>query len=312
MQKKHSLPRQSGHRTGWQRLIHDWRLYLMLLPAVIWLIVFCYVPMYGVLIAFKDYRVSRGILGSAWAGLKYFTMWFESNIFQTAFGNTLRISLKCLIFGFPVPIIFALLVNRVKGRRFRKFVQNITYVPNFISTVVLVSMMSIFFSSNGFINLIARALGFAGDITYANAGQFDMIYVISGIWQAMGFNSIIYVAALSGIDPGLYEAAKIDGASTWKVIWHIDIPSMLPTIMMMLILNIGGLLGVAHDKVLLMQTGTNIMNTEIISTYVYKIGVINAQYSYSTAIGLFNSVINFILLITANYISKKTTKSGLF
>ena len=312
MQKKHSLPRQSSHRTGWQRLIHDWRLYLMLLPAVIWLIVFCYVPMYGVLIAFKDYRVSRGILGSAWAGLKYFTMWFESNIFQTAFGNTLRISLKCLIFGFPVPIIFALLVNRVKGRRFRKFVQNITYVPNFISTVVLVSMMSIFFSSNGFINLIARALGFAGDITYANAGQFDMIYVISGIWQAMGFNSIIYVAALSGIDPGLYEAAKIDGASTWKVIWHIDIPSMLPTIMMMLILNIGGLLGVAHDKVLLMQTGTNIMNTEIISTYVYKIGVINAQYSYSTAIGLFNSVINFILLITANYISKKTTKSGLF
>lgn len=312
MQKKSPVPKGRGSRSPWQRILHDWRLYLMLLPAVVWLIIFCYVPMYGVLIAFKEYRVSKGILGSAWAGFKYFKMWFQSNIFFTAFGNTLRISLKCLIYGFPMPIIFALMVNRVKGRRFRKLVQNITYVPNFISTVVLVSMMSIFFSSNGFINMIARALGFAGEITYANAGQFDMIYVISGIWQAMGFNSIIYVAALSGVDPGLYEAAKMDGASTWRVIWHIDLPAMLPTIMMMLILNIGGLLGVAHDKVLLMQTGTNIMLTEIISTYVYKIGVINAQYSYSTAIGLFNAVINFLLLITANFITKKTTKTGLF
>ncbi len=312
MQKKHPAPKGRGGRPGWQRMLHDWRLYLMLLPALVWLVIFCYVPMYGVLIAFKDFRVSKGILGSPWVGMKYFKMWFESNIFQTAFGNTLRISLKCLIYGFPMPILFALLVNRVKGRRFRKVVQNITYVPNFISTVVLVSMMSIFFGSNGFINMIARALGFAGEITYANAGQFDMIYVISGIWQAMGFNSIIYVAALSGVDPGLYEAAKMDGASTFRVIWHIDLPAMLPTIMMMLILNIGGLLGVAHDKVLLMQTGTNIMQTEIISTYVYKIGVINAQYSYSTAIGLFNAVINFALLILANFITKKTTRSGLF
>ena len=284
----------------------------MLLPALIWLVVFCYVPMYGVLIAFKDYKFSKGILGSEWVGLKYFKMWFESNIFKTAFGNTLRISLKCLIIGFPFPILFALMVNRLKSSRFRNLVQNVTYIPNFISMVVLVSMMSIFFAPNGFINLFAHWLGYSGTITYADGKQFDLIYVISGIWQAMGFNSIIYVAALSGVDPGIYEAAKIDGATTWKVIWKIDIPAMLPTIMMMLILNIGSLLSVAHDKVLLMQAGTNIMQTEIISTYVYKIGVTNAQYGYSTAIGLVNAVINIGLLLAANYISKRTTESSLF
>lgn len=293
-------------------LLRDWRLYAMLLPALIWLVVFCYVPMYGVLIAFKDYSFSKGILGSEWVGLKYFKMWFESNIFKTAFGNTLRISLKCLVFGFPFPIIFALMVNRLKNSHFRNLVQNVTYVPNFISVVVLVSVMSIFFAPNGFINLYAKWLGYEGTITYADGKQFDLIYVISGIWQAMGFNSIIYVAALSGVDPGIYEAAKIDGASTWKVIWRIDIPAMLPTIMMMLILNIGSLLSVAHDKILLMQTGTNIMQTEIISTYVYKIGVTNAQYGYSTAIGLVNAVINIGLLLAANYISKRTTDSSLF
>lgn len=284
----------------------------MLLPAVVWLIVFCYVPMYGILMAFKEYSFRKGIVNSPWAGFKYFTMWFKSNAFWNTMGNTLRISLKSLIIGFPFPIIFALMINRVKKSWLRKTVQNITYIPNFISVVVLVSMMAIFFSPNGVINQIAKFFGASETISYTKGDQFDLIYVISGIWQAMGFNSIIYVAALSGVDPGIYEAAKLDGASVWKVIRHIDLPAMLPTIMMMLILNIGSLLSVAHDKILLMQSGTNIMQTEIISTYVYKIGVTQAQYSYSTAIGVFNAVINLGLLVMANTISKRSTGSGIF
>lgn len=297
---------------GWKKWLSDWRLYLMILPALVWLIVFCYVPMYGILTAFQNYKISKGIMGSEFVGLKYFKMWLESNIFETAFGNTLRISFKCLIFGFPIPIIFALMVNRLKAPRFAKAVQTITYIPNFISTVVLVSMMSIFFAPNGLINQIVNYFGIDTTITYSNGKQFDAIFVISGIWQAMGFNSIIYVAALSNIDPTMYEAAKIDGASTWKIITTIDLPTIMPTIVMMLIMNIGNLLSVSHDKILLMQTGTNIMQSEIISTYVYKMGITNVQYSYSTAIGLFNAVINFGLLLSANWISKKTTDSGLF
>lgn len=297
---------------GWKKWLSDWRLYLMILPALVWLIVFCYVPMYGILTAFQNYKISKGIMGSEFVGLKYFKMWLESNIFETAFGNTLRISFKCLIFGFPIPIIFALMVNRLKAPRFAKAVQTITYIPNFISTVVLVSMMSIFFAPNGLINQIVNYFGIDTTITYSNGKQFDAIFVISGIWQAMGFNSIIYVAALSNIDPTMYEAAKIDGASTWKIITTIDLPTIMPTIVMMLIMNIGNLLSVSHDKILLMQTGTNIMQSEIISTYVYKMGITNVQYSYSTAIGLFNAVINFALLLSANWISKKTTDSGLF
>lgn len=297
---------------GWKKWLSDWRLYVMILPALVWLIVFCYVPMYGILTAFQNYKISKGIMGSEFVGLKYFKMWLESNIFETAFGNTLRISFKCLIFGFPIPIIFALMVNRLKAPRFAKAVQTITYIPNFISTVVLVSMMSIFFAPNGLINQIVNYFGIDTTITYSNGKQFDTIFVISGIWQAMGFNSIIYVAALSNIDPTMYEAAKIDGASTWKIITTIDLPTIMPTIVMMLIMNIGNLLSVSHDKILLMQTGTNIMQSEIISTYVYKMGITNVQYSYSTAIGLFNAVINFALLLSANWISKKTTDSSLF
>lgn len=309
MQKDKTLQRK---RPGWKQWLADWRLYVMLLPAIVWLIVFCYVPMYGILTAFQNYKISKGVLGSEFVGLKYFKMWLESNIFETAFGNTLRISIKCLIFGFPIPIIFALMINRLKAPKFAKAVQTITYIPNFISTVVLVSMMSIFFAPNGFVNQIVNLLGIDTVVTYSNGKQFDAVFVISGIWQAMGFNSIIYVAALSNIDPTMYEAAKIDGASTLKIIWKIDLPTIMPTIVMMLIMSIGNLLSVAHDKILLMQTGTNIMQSEIISTYVYKMGINNVQYSYSTAIGLFNAVINFALLLSANYISKKTTDSGLF
>ena len=286
--------------------------YLMLLPAVIWLIVFCYVPMYGVLIAFKDYRVSRGILGSAWAGLKYFTMWFESNIFQTAFGNTLRISLKCLIFGFPVPIIFALLVNRVKGRRFRKFVQNITYVPNFISTVVLCGMVILFLSpSSGIFSALAGLFGAELPNLMGSTTAFPTIYVVSGLWQNAGWDSILYIAALSSVDPTLYEAATMDGASKFQKLLHIDIPMLVPTMSIQFILRMGSILGVGFEKVYLLQNNLNRPTSEVISTYVYQLGILGGQQSQAAAIGLFNTVVSLALVLTVNKISDRMTGNAL-
>ena len=298
----------------YRRMIKDWRLYVLLLPALTWLILFCYVPMYGVLIAFKFFRGNgmAGILNSEWAGLRYFRMFFESNIFGNIIRNTLNISVKSLLAGFPVPVIFALMVNRLRNHRFKRTVQMVTYMPNYITTVVIVSMLGIFFAPNGMINMIACIFGAEKTISYANSGQFLPILIGSGIWQGMGFGAIIYVAALSSISPELYEAARIDGASTLKTIWHIDLPGIVPTIVMLLILSVGGLMSVGHEKVLLMQSGMNIMQSEIISTYVFKIGIMSAQHSYATAIGLFNSVINFVLLLLTNLIAKKTTEIGLF
>lgn len=294
------------------RIFVNWRLYVMILPAFIWLIVFCYVPMYGILMAFKNYRTNMGIWGSEWVGLKYFQMFFESNIFQNVLSNTLRISIRSLLIGFPIPVIFALLINRLKNRNFMKFVQMVSYMPNFISVVVIVSMLSIFFSNNGIFNVIFHFLGANANISYTKSEYFDAILIGSNIWQGMGFGAIIYLAALSAVSTELYEAARIDGATTLQSIRHIDIPTIMPTIVMILILNLGSLLSVGYEKILLMQSGMNSMSSEIISTYVYKIGVINAQYGYSTAIGLFNAVINFILLLTANKIAKKAADISLF
>ena len=295
-----------------KQIFSCWQLYICLLPALVWLLLFCYGPMYGVLIAFKDFRVNLNILGSPWAGLKYFKMFFESNIFATVIENTLRISITSMIFGFPAPIIFALLLKRIRSRRFQGVVRTITYLPNFISVVVLVSMLSVFFSSTGFVNTIASAFGAENTITYAKSQYFLPIYVGSGIWQSMGFNAIIYIAALAGVNQELYEAAEIDGASILKIIWNIDIPSIMPTIVMMFILSMGNLMSVGYEKILLMQDSMNIMSSEVIPTYVYKIGIIGTQYSFSAAIGLFNSVINFALLLAANKISKKAANISLF
>ena len=306
--KNRDVPKRSAA----SRFRRDWRLYILLLPALVWLLIFCYAPMYGILMAFKNYRVDMGIIGSPWAGFKYFKMFFESNIFSTSIINTLRISILSLVISFPVPILFALLVNRLKSQRFKRTVQMITYMPNFISVVVIVSMLSVFFAPNGFINIIARFLGAENTINYTYSEYFTSIFIGSNIWQGMGFGAIIYVAALSSVNTELYEAARIDGATTLKTIWYIDLPSIMPTIVMMLILNVGNLMSVSYEKILLMQSGMNIMTSEVISTYVYKIGLAGAQYSYATAIGLFNSVINFILLIITNTIAKKTAEISLF
>lgn len=302
----------AAKRSVISRFRRDWRLYVLLLPALVWLLVFCYAPMYGILMAFKNYRVDMGIMGSPWAGFKYFKMFFESNIFSTSILNTLRISILSLVISFPVPILFALLVNRLKNQRFKRTVQMVTYMPNFISVVVIVSMLSVFFAPNGFINIIARFFGAESTINYTYAAHFTSIFIGSNIWQGMGFGAIIYVAALSSVNTELYEAARIDGATTLKTVWYIDLPSIMPTIVMMLILNVGNLMSVGYEKILLMQSGMNIMTSEVISTYVYKIGLAGSQYSYATAIGLFNSVINFILLIITNTIAKKTAEISLF
>ena len=286
--------------------------YLMLLPAVVYVIIFCYVPMYGLQIAFKDYRMSLGFGGSRWVGFQHFVNFFNGYNFWSLLRNTLLLSLYQLVVGFPIPIIIALIINELKGK-YKSVVQTVLYAPHFISTVVLVGMITIMFSvSSGVVNAVLSELGFE-KIYFMGAPQyFRHLFVWSGVWQSMGWNAIIYLAALAGVDPGLHEAASIDGATRMQRVIHINIPSILPTIMITLILQMGRLISIGYEKVYLLQTDLNIEVSEVISTYVYKRGIINTNYSFSTATGLFNNVINVTLLLLANYISKKVTKSSLF
>ncbi len=294
-------------------LVHSWRLYVLLLPALIWLVLFCYVPMYGIVIAFKDYKANMGILGSEWAGFKYFDMFLSEKAFWDVFKNTIVLSLYSLLWGFPAPVLFALMLNQMRSRGYKRVVQTVTYAPHFISVVVLVSMMSVFFApKTGFVNAMLEALGGSRQMFMTRPEYFRSMYVGSGIWQDLGFGAIIYLAALTGINPELHEAAIMDGASKFKRILYIDIPSIAPTIVIMLIMSIGNIMSVGYEKVYLMQSGMNTKVSEIISTYVYKVGLVNAQYSYSTAVGIFNSLINVALLLLTNCISKKLTDTGLF
>lgn len=269
--------------------------------------------MYGVTIAFKDFNAIKGILGSPWVGFDHFVRFFHSYQFWPLIKNTITISLYQLIAGFPVPIILAILLNQTRNKRFKSLVQTVTYAPHFISVVVLVGMLLIFLSPRtGFINHWIQAFGgqailFMGEPTY-----FKSIYVLSGIWQNTGWASIIYLAALASISPELYEAAKVDGASKWKQILHIDLPGIMPTAIIIFILNVGQIMNVGFQKLYLMQNPLTESSQEIISTYVYKIGLISNQYSYSTAINLFNSVINILLLVLVNYISKRVSQTSLW
>lgn len=286
--------------------------YLMLLPALVYIILFNYVPMYGLQIAFKDYRVSLGITGSKWVGFKHFITFFNSFNFWSLLTNTLTLSLYRLLVGFPIPIFVALVINELKGR-YKQTIQTILYAPHFLSIVVIAGMIRVMFSmSNGVVNHIIEALG--GEPIYFMASEewFRHLYVWSGIWQEMGWAAIIYIAALAGVDPGLHEAASIDGATRLQRVIHINIPTILPTIIITLILNVGQLISIGHEKVFLLQTELNINASEVISTYVYKKGIINTNYSFSAAVGMFNNVTNVILLIVANQISKRVTKTSLF
>lgn len=294
-------------------LLRNWQLYLLILPAVIYFFVFNYLPMYGIQIAFKDFKAVEGIWGSKWVGLEHFKAFFNAYYFKRLLSNTLLLNVYNLLWSFPIPFILALFLNRIKGKRLKRFVQTSIYVPYFISTVVLAGMLYIFLSpTSGILNLIRTALGFPAVDYMSSAEAFRTIYIISGIWQGAGWGTILYIASLAGVDQSLYEAAEIDGASIWQEIRYIDLPTLIPVAMMVLILDCGKLLSSNTDKALVMQTAGNIPTSDIIGVYVYNVGLGSGQFSYTTAIGLFINVINFILIITVNKISKKTSDIGLF
>ena len=288
-------------------------LYVLLFPSIILLIMFAYIPMLGLVIAFKDYSPANGILNSPWAGFKYFTQFFNSVQFGTTMMNTLKISIYSILVGFPLPILLALLCNQLRTGKFKKVFQVTTYLPHFISTMVMCGMIILFLSPNsGLIANIFKSLGWTMPNLLSKPDSFAGVYVWSDVWQHIGWDSIIYLAALSAIDPTYYEAATMDGASRMQKILNIDLPLLLPTAMILLILRAGSLLSIGFEKVLLLQNPLNLAGSEVISTYVYKVGMLNFQYSYSTAIGLFNTVVNLIILLSVNWFSKRYTKTGLF
>jgi putative aldouronate transport system permease protein len=294
------------------RIGKNWGLYLLLLPAVTLLLCFTYKPMYGVIIAFKDFKPALGIMESPWVGLKYFEKFFQSYQFWITIKNTVLISLYSFAM-FPIPIIFAILVNQLRANRYKRVFQTITYMPHFISTIVIAGLMMILLSpGNGLMGNLFRLFGAEAPNVMGSASLFSSIYVWSDVWQHTGWDSIIYLAALSAVSPSLYEAATVDGATRWQKIWYIDIPMLIPTIVTLLILRVGGLLGVGFEKAYLLQNNLNISGSEVISTYVYKIGLLSSQYSFSAAINLFNTLINFALLILVNQIAKKYSENSLW
>jgi len=294
------------------RIRKNWGLYVLLLPAVVLLLLFSYKPMYGVLIAFKDYSPALGIMDSPWAGFKYFEKFFNSYQFSSTIKNTLIISFYSIA-TFPIPIMLALMINQMRVNKFKHVFQTVTYMPHFISTVVMVGLILILSSpSTGLMGNIYRLFGAEAPNLMGSAEWFSSVYVWTDVWQHAGWDSIIFIAALSAVDPSLYEAAKVDGASRWQRIRFIDIPMLLPTAITLLILRIGGLLGVGFEKVYLMQNNLNISSSEVIATYVYKIGMLSSQYSFSAAINLFNTIISFILLILVNQAAKKYSENSLW
>ena len=288
-------------------------LYLLLLPAILYTAVFLYIPMYGVLMAFQDYSPVKGIIGSNFVGLKHFKKFFSTYMAKQIISNTVILSGYSLLASFPFPVILALMLNYCVNRRFGIIVQTVTYMPYFISVMVLVGMMNIFFSTNyGVVNTVLQAVGIEPFSFMSSEKSFRHMYVWSGIWQGMGYSSVIYFAALSGIDPTLYEAAELDGASKLQRIRYIDLPSIMPTVIIMLIMSAGNLMSIGFEKAYLMQNDRNSGVSEIIATYVYKVGLIDARYSFSAAINLFNSAINFVILIVINKISRKLSDTSLW
>lgn len=309
-------PDARADRSFLQRVIRDAKLnkyvYLMLLPVVAYYAIFHYGPMYGIQIAFKDYSPALGFLDSPWVGFKYFEEFFNSHFFWRIVRNTLLLSLYELIFSFPAPIILALMLNELRHQLFKRAVQTITYIPHFISIVVIVGMMVDFLARDGLINNILSWFGVEAVAYLREPGWFRTLYISSGIWQGVGWGTIIYLAAISNIDPSLYEAAKVDGASKWRQVVHITIPGIMPVVIILLILQMGSIMSVSTDKILLMYNSSTYESADVIGTYVYRKGLLEANYSYSTAIGLFNSVINFALLILANTVSRRTSDSKLW
>lgn len=295
-----------------KRIAQSWQLYVLILPAIVYIFLFCYQPMYGVQIAFKDFRINKGILGSPWVGLKHFIRFVQYPDFWNMMRNTAVISLYSFV-TFPISIIFALLLNEIANERYKKTVQMVTYMPHFISMVVICQMIEIFLGrTNGFVNNLLEVLG-RERIPFLESGKyFASVYVWSDVWQEMGWGAIIYIAALASVPPELIEAARIDGANRMQIIWHVNIPTIMPTVIIMLILRCGGILAVGFEKTYLLQNALNIDASQVISTYTYKIGLLNAEYSYSSAVGLFNTVINVGFLVIVNLIAKRVSEISIW
>lgn len=287
-------------------------LYLLSVPIFLYFIIFCYGPMFGLVIAFKQYEIGSGILHSKWVGLRYFKEFFQGIYFARTMKNTLIISFYDLIFGFPLPIVFALLLNEIQSGAFKKSVQTITYLPHFVSMVVICGIIVDFFGTDGVVTKMLTLFGMENKNYVGSSGAFRSIYVITNIWQELGWNSIIYFAALTGVDACLYEAATIDGAGKFRQVISITIPSILPTIMTMLILRIGQLLSVGYEKIILLYSSATYDVADVIASYVYRMGVASNRFSYSAAVGLFQSVVNIVLLFIANRFSKSATDTSLF
>ena len=305
--------RKKKIRSTLRLMRRNWTLYLLLLPAALYIFMFCYRPMYGVQIAFKNFTIAKGVTGSPWVGLKWFKFFFHSPNFTTVLWNTVILSLYGLVAGFPVPILLALMLHNVPSNGFKRVTQTVAYLPHFISTVVVVTMLSCFTSVNsGFINTIIKALGGEPVFFMGKPQYFRHLFVWSDIWQGMGWSSIIYLAALTGISSELHEAAMIDGATKLQRIIHLDLPGIMPTMVILLIMSCGGIMSVGFEKVFLMQNGLNMDVSEVISTYTYKQGLINSKFSYSAAIGLFNNAINMLFLTLVNAVSKRLAGSSLW
>ncbi len=288
-------------------------LYLMLLLPIAWYILMHYIPLTGAQIAFRKYMPSKGFFGSAWVGLKHFNRFFNSFYFSRVLTNTLTINAMMLAICFPLPILFALVLNEMQHMGLKKTVQNVTYIPHFLSAVVIVSILQMLFNpSNGVFNMILKAMGRPTANVFIEPGSFKLLYVLSDLWQHMGWDAILYVAALAGIDSALYEAATIDGASRWRKMISISLPSIAPTIIIMLLLRCGQIMSIGYEKILLMQNSLNMSASDVISTYVYRSGILDSDFSFSTAVGLFNSVCNFVLLFAANTIARKLGDTSLW
>lgn len=302
--KQWDLIKTDFHKNKW--------VYLMFLPVLAWYLIFCYAPMYGAIIAFKDYVPSQGILGSQWVGMKWIKEFVTDYYFLRLLKNTLVISVTSLVVNFPIPIIFALLVNEIRSKKYAKCVQTITSLPHFISLMVICGMIKTFTMDTGIITKIYGAI--TGDYSNLlnNPNAFVPIYVLSGTWQEMGWSAIIYIAALAGVDQELYEAASIDGAGKLRQVFAITLPSIAPTIVVLLILRLGGMLNVGYEKIILLYNEGIYETSDVISSFVYRRGIINSDWSYSAAVGLFNSVINFILVVSANKISSKLSENSLW
>lgn len=299
-----------------QELRHDlvknrW-IYLMAIPVIVFYIIFSYIPLAGLQIAFKDFNFGAGIWGSPWAGLKHFTAFFNGPYAWRTIRNTMILSIYTILVCFPLPILFALLLNEVKGKLFKRTVQTVSYLPHFISLVVICGIIKEFTQSTGLISALLALVGVPAETMLLNPDRFRAIYVISDLWQTVGWNSIIYLAALSSVDPTLYDAAAVDGAGRFRRILHVTLPAIMPTIIIMFILRVGQFMSVGYDKILLLYNSSIYETADVISTFVYRKGVVESNFSFSAAVGLFNSLVNFVLVVVVNKISDKVSETSLW